>query len=286
MKKLYILALTLVGSFAFAQTTIAEWNFDADSPAEAMLPTTGNGTFLTIGGVEDNLTSGAMPVGVLPGTTTTGGKAYSIKTFPEQGTASATAGFQFEVSTSGYSNITISFDPRSSNTGSKWQQYEYSIDGNTWVVLGNNGGTLNNTFNNHASLTLPSEANNNGNFKFRIVSIFAPNSSEYEPVSGNYGTGGAWRIDNFNVSGTASASVKDNNIVGLNIYPNPATGSTLFVTSNNNVEKSVAIFDVLGKQVINTVTTGAVNIANLNAGVYIVKVTEEGKTASRKLVVK
>jgi hypothetical protein len=83
-----------------------------------------------------------------------------------------------------------------------------------------------------------------------------------------------------------TASVKDNNIAGLNIYPNPATGSTLYVTSYANAEKTVAIYDVLGKQVINTVTNGAVNISNLNAGVYIVKVTEEGKTASRKLVVK
>src|SRR5690606_38940383 len=84
-----------------------------------------------------------------------------------------------------------------------------------------------------------------------------------------------------------NASIKDNNIAGLSIYPNPATGSVLNVTSHNNIEKSVAIFDVLGKQVINTKTVnGSVNIADLNAGVYIVKVTEEGKTATRKLVVK
>lgn len=86
---------------------------------------------------------------------------------------------------------------------------------------------------------------------------------------------------------SCNASVKNNSIAGLNIYPNPATGNTLYVTSFNSVDKSVTIFDVLGKQVINTTTVnGAVNIANLNAGVYIVKVTEEGKSATRKLVVK
>jgi hypothetical protein len=84
----------------------------------------------------------------------------------------------------------------------------------------------------------------------------------------------------------ANASVKDNNIAGLSVYPNPLSGNTLYVTSNNSIEKSVAIFDVLGKQVVNTTTSnGAVNV-NLNAGVYIVKVTEEGKTATRKLVVR
>lgn len=288
MKKIYTLAIALFGTFAFAQTTIADWNFDADTPAEAMLPTTGNGTFSLLGGVEDNLTSGNMPVGVEPGTTTNGGKAYSIKTFPEQGTESGTAGFQFAVSTAGYNDIAISFDPRSSNTGSKWQQFEYSIDGGeNWVIFGNNEGNLENNFNNPVSLTLPADVNNSADFTFRIVSIFAPGTSAYEPVGNNYGTGGAWRIDNFNVSGTATASVKNNDIAGLSVYPNPVSGNTLYVTSNNSVEKSVAIFDVLGKQVINTTTVnGAVNVANLNAGVYIVKVTEEGKTATRKLVVK
>ncbi len=84
-----------------------------------------------------------------------------------------------------------------------------------------------------------------------------------------------------------SASVKDNNIAGLSVYPNPVVDGTLYINSNSSVEKSVAIFDILGKQVLNTTTSnGAVNVANLNAGVYIVKVTEEGKTATRKLVVK
>lgn len=86
---------------------------------------------------------------------------------------------------------------------------------------------------------------------------------------------------------TANASVRNNDIAGLSVYPNPVSGNTLYVTSDNSVEKAVAIFDVLGKQVVNATTvSGAVNVANLNAGVYIVKVTEEGKTATRKLVVK
>src|SRR5690606_37545573 len=102
----------------------------------------------------------------------------------------------------------------------------------------------------------------------------------------NYSNSSDLYIDNV-VLYEGNASVKNNDIAGLSVYPNPVSGNTLYVTSNNSVEKSVAIFDVLGKQVINTTTSnGAVNVANLNAGVYIVKVTEEGKTATRKLVVK
>jgi hypothetical protein len=44
---------------------------------------------------------------------------------------------------------------------------------------------------------------------------------------------------------------------------------------------------VLGKQVVNTTISGStVNVANLKNGVYIVKITENGKTATRKLVIR
>ena len=77
-----------------------------------------------------------------------------------------------------------------------------------------------------------------------------------------------------------------NGIEGFSMYPNPLKGNTLNFSSNANAAKSVQIFDVLGKEVVRANTmNNAVNVANLNAGVYIVKVTEEGKTATRKLVV-
>lgn len=281
MKKLYtLLSVFVLAITANAQTTITQWNFDALTPAAAMLPTTGSGTFATIGGVEDNLTSGAMPAGN-PST----GKAYSIKTFPDASSASGTAGFQFAASTAGFSGITVSFDPRSSATGSKWQQFEYSTDGTSWIVFGNNGGLLANDFANPVSITLPAAADNKPNFKFRIVSIFAPSTTSYAPVGTTYGTGGAWRIDNFTVAGT-TLSVKENAIAGLKVYPNPVTGGKFSITTNSNADKAVTIFDVLGKQVLNTIATETVNVSNLKAGVYIVKITEEGNTATRKLVIK
>jgi len=282
MKKLYtLLSVFVLAITANAQTTITQWNFDAATPAAAMLPTTGTGTFTTIGGVEDNLTSGAMPAG-----NPSSGKAYSIKTFPEANAASGTAGFQFALSTVGYSNITVSFDPRSSATGSKWQQYEYSTNGTTWTVVGNNGGTLANDFLNPVTnLALPAAAANVANLRFRIVSIFAPSTTSYAPVGTTYGTGGAWRIDNVTFNGT-TLGVKENQIAGLNIYPNPVTNGKFFISTDANSEKSVAIFDVLGKQVVKTTATESVNVSNLNAGVYIVKITEEGKTATRKLIIK
>jgi hypothetical protein len=78
-----------------------------------------------------------------------------------------------------------------------------------------------------------------------------------------------------------------NQISGLKVYPNPVTSGTLFIETAANAEKTVVIFDVLGKQVFNTTTAdNAINVSGLNAGVYVVRITEEGKTASTKLVIK
>ncbi|EAZ95342.1 candidate polysaccharide lyase, polysaccharide lyase family 14 protein [Flavobacteria bacterium BAL38] len=84
-----------------------------------------------------------------------------------------------------------------------------------------------------------------------------------------------------------TASLTDNNINGLTMYPNPVSGSTLNLTSTANAAMSVQIFDLLGKEVLKSnVVNNTVNVAKLTAGVYVVKITEEGKTATRKLVVK
>jgi len=88
------------------------------------------------------------------------------------------------------------------------------------------------------------------------------------------------------VTPTPPLSIKQNEISGLSIYPNPVTKGTLYISSNSASAKSVAIFDVLGKQVLNAKTSNnAVNVSNLKAGVYILKITEEGKTDTRKLII-
>lgn len=77
-----------------------------------------------------------------------------------------------------------------------------------------------------------------------------------------------------------------NAISGLKVYPNPVVDGKLYINTDANSSKEVVIYDVLGKQVLKATTNNAVNVSNLNGGVYIVKITEEGKTATRKLVIK
>ncbi len=87
----------------------------------------------------------------------------------------------------------------------------------------------------------------------------------------------------------ANGNVMEQNIDGLSIYPNPVTNGKVFVyiSSKDNLTKKIAVFDVLGKQLYTTVLTGKeLNISNLGKGVYILKVTENNVSETRKLVVK
>jgi len=74
-------------------------------------------------------------------------------------------------------------------------------------------------------------------------------------------------------------------IEGLKLYPNP-TKNNLYVETTLNGDINVSIINMLGKEVLNSkVTNNTVNVANLANGIYIVKVTEEGKTSTKKLII-
>ncbi len=76
-------------------------------------------------------------------------------------------------------------------------------------------------------------------------------------------------------------------IEGLSIYPNPTTTGRITISSRLGSEKKVEIFDVLGKKVLDgTTSNGELNVNNLSAGVYIIKIKEGDNSATRKLIVK
>lgn len=100
------------------------------------------------------------------------------------------------------------------------------------------------------------------------------------------GPSGTIYYDNISLVDNSTASVSTNEIDGLKVFPNPLNGNTLNITSNSNAVKAVAIYDVLGKQVFTGSTlNNAVNVS-LTTGIYVVKITEGNKTATRKLAVK
>ncbi|WP_431110709.1 lamin tail domain-containing protein [Winogradskyella poriferorum] len=75
--------------------------------------------------------------------------------------------------------------------------------------------------------------------------------------------------------------------VEFTIYPNPTNTGKVTITSSNSDAMNVQVFDILGKQVKNeTLTNNTLNVSNLNTGVYILKITQNNATTTKKLVIK
>ena len=76
-------------------------------------------------------------------------------------------------------------------------------------------------------------------------------------------------------------------IEGLSIYPNPVTNGKVYISTSQNKDKDIQIYNVLGKPVQRTKLRGReLDVSNLSAGIYILKIKEEKATATRKLVVR
>ncbi|BFP41621.1 hypothetical protein FGF1_24660 [Flavobacteriaceae bacterium GF1] len=76
-------------------------------------------------------------------------------------------------------------------------------------------------------------------------------------------------------------------VTGFKMYPNPAYGEEIYITTANNGTKEIQVFDVFGEVVLtDKITTNTLNISRLVPGVYVLQVTEQKRTMTRKLVVK
>jgi len=193
--------------------------------------------------------------------------------------ATATTGFYQDVPVTAGHTLKISFWYKSTgdNTDSRiWSNYKdaagtviYQETANTDDPLRNNNGWL------------PTASA----WTLKEITVVAPANVVTLTLAVRAYSGGNVSFDQFSVE-DLTLSTRDNAIAGLKVYPNPVTNGKFFISTDANTEKSVVIFDVLGKQVVNTTATESVNVSNLKGGVYIVKITEEGKTATRKLVIK
>ena len=96
-------------------------------------------------------------------------------------------------------------------------------------------------------------------------------------------------IDNLIVSQTFNETLSSNNLsaaTDFNLYPNPTKSDFINITSTGSGAMQAAVFDILGKQVINTtVSNKRINISTLNTGIYIVKLTQGAATTTKKLIV-
>ena len=92
-------------------------------------------------------------------------------------------------------------------------------------------------------------------------------------------------VDNFYFYKEPTAGIDDQDLVSLNMYPNPAS-DVLNISAQSTIN-SVEIFNVLGQKVIrmNVEDTSAeINVSNLNAGIYLIKYEINNRTSTKKFV--
>lgn len=215
-KHLFLAAAFVLGLAVAANAAlITEWNFNGNSATtvpggeNAPLPSTGSGSASLVGGVTAaaSFGSGTANGGSSdPVTTTPTNYGWQTTTYPAASANDRTAGTKYQVSTVGYKDIQVEYDLRHSNTSSRYEQFQYSTDGSTFIDFGAPfDGNAGDTWFNNRSIDLSSvlAANNNPNFAFRIVAAFAPGSGAYvaSNAGSNYASSGTWRFDMVQVSG-------------------------------------------------------------------------------------
>jgi hypothetical protein len=200
-----MLAISLSTSASAGTTTVAQWTFETTTPTTSgvFAPEVGNGSAL--GSHANTSAVYSSPVG--------NGSSHSFSsTYWAIGDY-----YQFKVSTAGLSNIAISWDQISSNTGPQNFGLSYSTDGvnfssfiaytvlanatpNTWSSSGTPKTSSSYSF----DLSGVSALNNQANDYFRLV-----DTSTVSASGGAVSTGGTNRVDNFTVTAIAAVPEAD-----------------------------------------------------------------------------
>jgi len=85
----------------------------------------------------------------------------------------------------------------------------------------------------------------------------------------------------------AQSGSSKGDIDGFKLYPNPVTSGKVYISTHQNSAKKILIFDVFGTQVLETTILGKeLNLSDLDAGVYVLRVYEKNKLATRKLIIR
>jgi hypothetical protein len=82
-------------------------------------------------------------------------------------------------------------------------------------------------------------------------------------------------------------SIDKNNLNTIGMYPNPVSKSTQYINieSNSSLPISITIYSIVGRQIDKQIiTNNLVNVSQLQAGVYLMKISQGERTVSKKVV--
>jgi len=208
-----VLALTLASVTSAHADAVASWDFNSPVPDAAvstgsLVPTVGVGLAVALPGSTSTFASGSGSSDA----TASDNSAWNLSTFAPQGQDNGLRGFEFQVSTLGFEQISVSFDMRHTATAAKHEVFQYALDGVNFV---------------DHSVFVPTAASawetrqvdmsdivgisNNPNLVLRVVASFAPGTEAYQATgdASNYSTLGTWRTDSFSVIGTTVSAVPE-----------------------------------------------------------------------------
>lgn len=189
----FLLAATVTSASA---VTIAQWTFEANTPADLANSTASPSVAADLG---SGSASGFHASAVTDWSTPAGnGSANSFSA----NTWAVGDYWQFQVSTMGHQDIAVTWHQTRSSTGPATWDLAYSLDGvaftvaldnynvnaNPWLSGSTDAGSI------LPSLSLPASLGNAATVYFRII-------ADSSPTGTNPG-GGTARVDNFTVSGT------------------------------------------------------------------------------------
>ncbi|MCX7924732.1 MAG: hypothetical protein N2554_02855, partial [Fimbriimonadales bacterium] len=179
--------------------------------------------------------------------------ALQTTSYPAQGENPGQAGIVVSVPTTGYKDIKVKFDVRWSNTASKFLAVEYTTDGgNNWTrvrtleaLAGDawHGSPAPSGYGELVQIDLSDvdAVENNQQFAFRVVTIFAPNTNQYAAANPgfSYGRAGTLRYDLIEVLGTAIPSGPEGDVNGDGCVDDADLLQVLFNFGGNDAASDV-----------------------------------------------
>jgi hypothetical protein len=99
------------------------------------------------------------------------------------------------------------------------------------------------------------------------------------------GFAGIFYLDNVYLYVAGTANVDNNELLGLSMYPNPAS-DRLNISAKETIQNA-DIFNVLGKKVMSldiNKNSESIDVSNLTSGIYLVKYNVNGTTGTAKFV--
>src|SRR5262245_40959872 len=215
--------------YSTPSTRLVTWDFnstpdDGDPLTGTDTPSFGTGTATFLGttpGYDDG--SFSDPIAIL---FTTNNSAWSLTTFPPQGTENKSRGAQFSVSTAGYKDILVTWEEQNTARASRYLRVQYTTNGTDYIdhdVVDLVGRQNEFTFVASSLAAIPT-VNSNANFAVRIVTEWQSTATggganQFFPTDpgSSYGQNNAIRFDMLNVFGNAIGATAPINITSIQI---------------------------------------------------------------------